>query len=63
MVCVIIYSIILIVLFVSAIIRSLLHYVVSISSSQNLHDKMFQSLVDAPMFFFSWNPAGRVLNR
>lgn len=61
--CVIIYSVILGVLFLSAILRSLLHYITCLRSSQSMHDEMFDSLVGAPMHFFSWNPAGRVLNR
>ncbi|KAF4514172.1 UNVERIFIED_CONTAM: hypothetical protein B566_EDAN019294, partial [Ephemera danica] len=60
---IIIYSSIMATLFLAAISRSMLHYIVCIHSSQNIHDKMFDSLVNAPMHFFAWNPAGRILNR
>jgi len=61
--CVTIYSIILATLFVAAISRSMLFYIVSMRASRGMHDRMFQSLVHTPMHFFSWNPAGRILNR
>ncbi|CAH0557933.1 unnamed protein product [Brassicogethes aeneus] len=32
-------------------------------ASNNLHKKMFNSLLKAPMRFFSTNPSGRILNR
>lgn len=61
--CILIYSILVGSLFVTALSRSFLFYVLSMRSSLRLHDKMFQSLVRAPMHFFSWNPTGRILNR
>ena len=61
--CILIYSILVGSLFVTAMCRSFLFYVLSMRSSLRLHDKMFQSLVRAPMHFFSWNPTGRILNR
>ncbi|KAI4458499.1 atp-binding cassette sub-family c [Holotrichia oblita] len=44
-------------------IRSIIYYKVCMNASQNLHDKMFSSLLQAPMRFFDTNPSGRVLNR
>lgn len=32
-------------------------------SSKKLHNKMFASLLNAPMRFFDTNPSGRILNR
>jgi len=61
--CIIIYGTILVVLFITVMSRSFLFYILSMRSSLRLHDKMFTSLVRAPMAFFSWNPAGRILNR
>jgi len=58
-----IYSILLVTLFVSAILRSILFYIVSMRASRGMHDSMFDSIVHTPMQFFSWNPAGRILNR
>ncbi|NWQ79416.1 MRP4 protein, partial [Columbina picui] len=45
------------------IIRSLLVFQVLVNSSQNLHNKMFQSILKAPVLFFDRNPIGRILNR
>ncbi|XP_066427630.1 ATP-binding cassette sub-family C member 4 isoform X3 [Molothrus aeneus] len=45
------------------IIRSLLVFRVLVNSSQNLHNKMFQSILKAPVLFFDRNPIGRILNR
>ncbi|XP_064568791.1 ATP-binding cassette sub-family C member 4 isoform X3 [Zonotrichia leucophrys gambelii] len=45
------------------IIRSLLVFQVLVNSGQNLHNKMFQSILKAPVLFFDRNPIGRILNR
>ncbi|XP_059695209.1 ATP-binding cassette sub-family C member 4 isoform X2 [Haemorhous mexicanus] len=45
------------------IMRSLLVFQVLVSSGQNLHNKMFQSILKAPVLFFDRNPIGRILNR
>ncbi|XP_053792269.1 ATP-binding cassette sub-family C member 4 isoform X3 [Vidua macroura] len=45
------------------IIRSLLVFQVLVNSGQNLHNKMFQSILKAPVLFFDRNPVGRILNR
>ncbi|KAM4788292.1 ATP-binding cassette sub-family C member 4 isoform 5-T5 [Cyanocitta cristata] len=45
------------------IIRSLLVFRVLVNSGQNLHNKMFQSILKAPVLFFDRNPIGRILNR
>ncbi|XP_059490469.1 ATP-binding cassette sub-family C member 4-like [Neocloeon triangulifer] len=61
--CIQIYSGLLIALFVTAISRSLVFYIVAMKASRGMHDKMFNAIVHTPMHFFSWNPAGRILNR
>ncbi|CAB3365433.1 Hypothetical predicted protein [Cloeon dipterum] len=61
--CVAIYTGILVFLFIVGNLRSITFYIVAMRSSRGIHDKMFKSLVHAPMHFFSWNPAGRILNR
>uniref|UniRef100_A0A8C3W6N7 Multidrug resistance-associated protein 4 n=1 Tax=Catagonus wagneri TaxID=51154 RepID=A0A8C3W6N7_9CETA len=43
--------------------RSLLVFYVLVSSSQSLHNKMFESILRAPVLFFDRNPIGRILNR
>ncbi|XP_037656319.1 multidrug resistance-associated protein 4 isoform X4 [Choloepus didactylus] len=43
--------------------RSLLVFYVLVNSSQNLHNKMFESILKAPVLFFDRNPIGRILNR
>ncbi|XP_040847172.1 ATP-binding cassette sub-family C member 4 isoform X2 [Ochotona curzoniae] len=45
------------------IARSLLVFYVLVNSSQNLHNKMFESILRAPVLFFDRNPIGRILNR
>ncbi|XP_062343792.1 ATP-binding cassette sub-family C member 4 isoform X4 [Cinclus cinclus] len=45
------------------IIRSLLVFQVLVNSGQNLHNRMFQSILKAPVLFFDRNPIGRILNR
>ncbi|XP_036913453.1 ATP-binding cassette sub-family C member 4 [Sturnira hondurensis] len=43
--------------------RSLLVFYVLVNSSQTLHNKMFESILKAPVLFFDRNPIGRILNR
>ncbi|XP_070327616.1 ATP-binding cassette sub-family C member 4 isoform X2 [Odocoileus virginianus] len=43
--------------------RSLLVFFVLVSSSQTLHNQMFESILRAPVLFFDRNPIGRILNR
>uniref|UniRef100_A0A0U9HSH2 Putative ABCC protein n=1 Tax=Chrysomela populi TaxID=154003 RepID=A0A0U9HSH2_CHRPP len=43
--------------------RSLLYYKVCMTASKVLHNKMFTSILEAPMRFFDTNPSGRILNR
>lgn len=46
-----------------AILRSYLFFRSTSKASKNLHDRMFNCLLKAPMRFFDTNPSGRVLNR
>ncbi|XP_074155461.1 LOW QUALITY PROTEIN: ATP-binding cassette sub-family C member 4 [Sminthopsis crassicaudata] len=43
--------------------RCLLVFYVLVNASQNLHNKMFESILKAPILFFDRNPIGRILNR
>lgn len=45
------------------IIRSLLVFQVLVNSSQNLHNKMFQSILKAPVLFFDRNPIGKFISK
>nr|KAF6367422.1 ATP binding cassette subfamily C member 4 [Myotis myotis] len=45
------------------IARSLWVFYVLVNSSQALHNKMFESILKAPVLFFDRNPIGRILNR
>ncbi|XP_062958201.1 ATP-binding cassette sub-family C member 4 isoform X2 [Cynocephalus volans] len=45
------------------VVRSLLVFYVLVNSSQTLHNKMFESILKAPVLFFDRNPIGRILNR
>ncbi|XP_015779863.1 PREDICTED: multidrug resistance-associated protein 4-like [Acropora digitifera] len=44
-------------------IRVFLFFIVSLKSSQRLHDRMVQATLHAQLSFFDTNPAGRILNR
>ncbi|XP_025200376.1 probable multidrug resistance-associated protein lethal(2)03659, partial [Melanaphis sacchari] len=61
--CVMIYTIINIALLVVTFMRcaSLLSFL--ISASINLHNKMFNAITTATMYFFNTNPSGQILNR
>uniref|UniRef100_A0A8I5Y0H3 ATP binding cassette subfamily C member 4 n=1 Tax=Rattus norvegicus TaxID=10116 RepID=A0A8I5Y0H3_RAT len=45
------------------IARSLLVFYVLVNASQTLHNRMFESILKAPVLFFDRNPIGRILNR
>ncbi|XP_077200008.1 ATP-binding cassette sub-family C member 4 [Paroedura picta] len=48
---------------VFSILRCLLLFQVLVNAAQTLHNKMFQSILKAPVLFFDRNPIGRILNR
>ncbi|KAF6375882.1 ATP binding cassette subfamily C member 4 [Rhinolophus ferrumequinum] len=58
-----IYSGLTIVTVIFGIVRSLLVFYVLVNSSQALHNRMFESILKAPVLFFDRNPIGRILNR
>ena len=49
--------------FILLVIRAFGFYLVSLRSSERLHDKMVVAVLHAPVFFFDSNPVGRILNR
>ncbi|EFA04298.2 putative multidrug resistance-associated protein lethal(2)03659-like Protein [Tribolium castaneum] len=58
-----IYSVIIILTMVVALVRSFVFFTVCMRASINLHDRMFQSIITASMQFFNTNTSGRILNR
>ncbi|XP_054158179.1 ATP-binding cassette sub-family C member 4-like, partial [Oppia nitens] len=58
-----IYSILLVTIFVSLILRSTTWFVMCIKSSINLHNRIFYRLMRTRITFFDTNPVGRILNR
>ena len=60
---IIVYSILIVALFVSTIIRSITFFAICMRASVRLHNKIFGRLLRAPVSFFDSNPAGRILNR
>ncbi|XP_060530992.1 ATP-binding cassette sub-family C member 4-like isoform X2 [Cylas formicarius] len=49
--------------FIIALLRSMSFYKLAMTSSQKLHDVMFDNVINARMRFFDTNPSGRILNR
>ncbi|XP_012538805.1 probable multidrug resistance-associated protein lethal(2)03659 [Monomorium pharaonis] len=43
--------------------QTIVYFTVCMWSSVNLHSAMFRSIIRATMYFYSTNPAGRILNR
>eukprot|EP00056_Hartaetosiga_gracilis_P012145 m.191399 g.191399 ORF g.191399 m.191399 type:complete len:1327 (+) comp13645_c0_seq4:107-4087(+) len=59
----IIYSILLLLTIVCAVVRALLIELGFLRSSFVLHNKMFEAILNSPIRFFDTNPVGRILNR
>ena len=58
-----IYTGIVLTLFVFSLIRTTTFFTICMRSSVNLHKRLFNSLIHAPISFFDENPIGRILNR
>ncbi|CAH0557787.1 unnamed protein product [Brassicogethes aeneus] len=62
-ICMIIYSILLVLLILVIVTRTISFYRFCNSASSNMHNLMFKNVVHATMRFFNTNPSGRILNR
>ncbi|XP_054158561.1 ATP-binding cassette sub-family C member 4-like, partial [Oppia nitens] len=60
---IIIYSALIVGLFVTSLLATLLYYMMCMRSSKILHKRLFQTLLRAPIHLFEHLPAGRILNR
>ncbi|XP_028401691.1 multidrug resistance-associated protein 4-like [Dendronephthya gigantea] len=49
--------------FIVSFLRAAFWFQILSSASRHLHDKMFDAILKAPIYFFDTNPVGRVLNR
>ena len=58
-----IYTALIVVLFVSTILRSVSFFAICMRASVRLHNRVFARMLRAPVAFFDTNPAGRILNR
>ena len=60
---IIIYSTLILVLFITTILRSVTFFAICMRASERLHNNIFSRLIQTPVAFFDSNPAGRILNR
>lgn len=58
-----IYSILIILLFIVTFVRTTSYFVICMKASVNLHNSIFRSLIQAPIVFFDKTPIGIIMNR
>lgn len=61
--CIYTYSVITVITVVLALVRSYSFFILCMRASIRLHDRMFESIINATMRFFNTNTSGRILNR
>lgn len=49
--------------FLVGVIRAIYLFIYTMRISNNIHNRMFASIVNAPVKFFDLNPSGRIMNR
>ncbi|KAK9504179.1 hypothetical protein O3M35_010567 [Rhynocoris fuscipes] len=62
-ICIYVYSALTALTIVTTLFRSFLFFVMCMTASINLHDRMFSCISRATMWFFNNNSSGRILNR
>ncbi|XP_046447926.1 ATP-binding cassette sub-family C member 4-like [Daphnia pulex] len=58
-----VFTILIVGVFIFSMIRTIHYFLMCMISSIHLHNRMFQSIIRAPLLFFDQNPVGRILNR
>ncbi|XP_077965941.1 ATP-binding cassette sub-family C member 4-like isoform X2 [Styela clava] len=58
-----IYAVLSTMVFLIVLLRANLHFYICVTSGIQMHKKMFEAILRAPIRFFDTNPAGRILNR
>ncbi|KAG5892952.1 hypothetical protein JTB14_015003 [Gonioctena quinquepunctata] len=61
--CILIYTILISLTIVAAVLRSLVFFGICMRSSMRLHNTMFNSIIHGCMRFYNLNSSGRILNR
>lgn len=61
--CIVIFSILVGALFVLSLVRTTMFFTICMTSSINIHNRLFECLIRAPITFFDNNPIGVLLNR
>uniref|UniRef100_A0A2H8TSM5 Putative multidrug resistance-associated protein lethal(2)03659 n=1 Tax=Melanaphis sacchari TaxID=742174 RepID=A0A2H8TSM5_9HEMI len=61
--CVIVFAVLTFTMIISTLVRSATFVSVCMGASMNLHNKMFNAITRATMYFFNTNSSGRILNR
>ena len=53
-----VFTILIVCVFIFSMVRTIHYFLMCMTSSINLHDHMFQSIIRAPLLFFDQNPVG-----
>ncbi|CAI6364367.1 unnamed protein product [Macrosiphum euphorbiae] len=61
--CINVFTATIVIMIITAVIRSVLFVSVCMKASMTLHNNMFKALTKATIYFFNTNPSGRILNR
>lgn len=61
--CIYVFTAVSVAVIIVSLTRSFLFFMVCMRASMNLHDRMFECITRARMYFFNTNTSGRILNR